>query len=171
MDNEKRKRRNIVLKNLLILLIKMLLIVGIAFVFLKLVFGFTITRDISMVPSIGEGELLLFYRLEKNYNTDDVVVVNHEGQEYILRIVAKPKEKVTINDKGELLVNDLPESHTVFYKTKVVDKIKYPYEVKEDEYFVVGDYRVEANDSRTFGSIKKSDIKGVVIGKLKIRDI
>ena len=167
----KKKNRNIVLKNLLILLIKMLLIIGIGFVFLKFVFGFTVARDISMAPSITEGELLLFYRLEKNYNTDDVVVIKKDNKEYILRIVAKPGEKVSITDKGAVLVNDVTESHVVFYKTKTNDKVKYPYTVKDDEYFVMGDYRIEDNDSRIFGSIKTSEIKGIVIGKLKIRDI
>ena len=175
MDKEikNRKNKNILLKNILILLIKTLLIVGIALVFLKLVFGFTVSRNIDMAPSISEGELLLFYRLEKGYNTDDVVVVNHENEEYILRIVAKPGETVTINDKDELLVNDLPESHTVFYKTIKNEKAKleYPVKLKDDEYFVVGDYRVNTNDSRLFGPIKNDEIKGLVIGKLKIRDI
>ena len=175
MDNEKQKRknRNIVLKNLLILLIKLLLIIGIVLVFLKLVFGFTVSRNIDMAPSISEGELLLFFRLEKNYNTDDVVVIEKDGNEYIFRIVGKPGETINITEDEKVLVGNVPESHTVFYKTAINkdSKIKYPYTLKNDEYFVMGDYRINSNDSRSFGPITKDNIKGIVIGKLKIRDI
>jgi len=36
-------------------------------------------------------------------------------------------------------------------------------ELKEDEYFVLGDNRLISKDSRSFGTVKKENIKGQVI--------
>ena len=43
------------------------------------------------------------------------------------------------------------------------DSIKYPYEVKADRVFVLGDNREESMDSRTFGAVAKSQIRGKVL--------
>ena len=49
--------------------------------------------------------------------------------------------------------------------------ITYPYEVPEGSIFVLGDYRTDANDSRTYGAIPASCIKGKVLTILRRRGI
>jgi signal peptidase I len=61
----------------------------------------------------------------------------------------------------------------VVYKT-YKDKnsnISFPYMVPENEYFVLGDFRMSSVDSRNFGSIKRDQIKGTVINLLRSRDL
>ena len=47
--------------------------------------------------------------------------------------------------------------------------IVFPYIVKKNEFFVLNDYRVDYSDSRTFGPLKKNEIKGKVIASIQIR--
>ncbi|WP_162624200.1 MULTISPECIES: S26 family signal peptidase [Blautia] len=41
--------------------------------------------------------------------------------------------------------------------------------VGEEEYFVLGDHRTNAKDSRIYGTVKKEEIKGLVITLLRRR--
>lgn len=45
----------------------------------------------------------------------------------------------------------------------------FPLTVGKDEYFVLGDYRTDAKDSRIYGTVKKEEIKGTVITLLRHR--
>ena len=47
--------------------------------------------------------------------------------------------------------------------------ISFPITVKEGEYFVLGDNRTNAKDSRIYGMVKQEEIKGVVITLLRRR--
>ena len=47
--------------------------------------------------------------------------------------------------------------------------ISFPLTVGEDEYFVLGDNRTNAHDSRIYGTVSKEEIKGTVITLLRHR--
>lgn len=171
--NKTRKKRSTLSTNLIVLAIKLLILIFVYLVFFRLVFAIMRMDSPNMNPSISEGELLILFRLEQKYDIGDTVLVEQNNKKYILRIVAIENQKVNISDEDTLLVDDAPEEHLIYYNTKKdsKSKLKYPYTVEPNKFFVLNDYRTNEEDSRTFGTITKDQIKGKVIGKIGVRDI
>ena len=171
-NNDKTKKNNVLKRKITILLIKVFVIVAIFVITFTFIYGIKRIKSVEMYPNIKAGDLILYYRLERIYNTGEVVLVEHDNKITIMRIVARSGEIVDIKD-GKILVNNIVEEKEAFYKTEKNKKaeISYPYTVEEGKYFVAYDYRLNKNDSRTFGTISTNDIKGRVIGKLQIRNI
>lgn len=147
-------------------LVMMAAILGIMFGY---VFGLTPMPNKDMMPKISNGDLLLYYRLEKNIRSDDVIVFHKNGKRYIGRIVARPNDEVEITETSTLKVNGstLIESD-IFYPTSLyISEIEYPLKLKDTEYFVLGDHRSEAEDSRVFGAVDITEIEGKVITVIK----
>jgi signal peptidase I len=78
-------------------------------------------------------------------------------------------EWVEIEDDGNVYVNDrlLDEKYVKNKSLGEVD-IEFPYQVKEDTYFVLGDQRKTSIDSRNseIGSIAKENIIGKILFKV-----
>lgn len=152
---------------LVILLIFLWLLFGVFF-------GITPMRGNDMFPRISAGDLLLYYRLEKNFNSGDVLVFRKQGKISTGRVVAHGGDSVEITGDGELKVNGSIVIETnVFYKTYPYDKkkVNYPLSLKKDEVFLLCDYREEGRDSRYFGAVSKKEIKGKVITILRRSDL
>lgn len=168
--SEKKKSKT-TLKKLRILLLKITFIVLFIYISFGYIFGLKRMNQSYMTPNIKEGDLVFYYRLEKEYKVGDVVVINKDNKEYVLRIVATSDQIIDMNSKDEFLVDGYVEPYNVYYKTKKYENINYPYTIPKDEYFVLADYRQSAKDSRVFGTITKDEIKGKVISKLQVRNI
>ena len=96
-----------------------------------------------MEPALKDGELVVFYRLDQAYQTDDIVIIHREENvEYVKRIVAEPGDVVELSEDGVLLVNGSPEDREVLGETLPVSGgVEFPYTVPEGSYFVLGDNR------------------------------
>ena len=133
------------------------------------VFGVTVMQNSDMMPRISVGDLMLYYRLEKEYHSPDIVIFDIDGEEYVGRVIAIPGESIEITDSHiiKLNGNSIIEDD-IFYTTyKYEDYVEYPLELDEDEYFIMCDSREGAKDSRYFGVVKESQIKGCVITVLR----
>lgn len=171
-DNDNLRKNNVKYKPLLFLFIKILLIIMFFYFVFGVIFGAMRMNNVNMGPSISGGELLIYYRLNKEYNIGDVVVIKRDGKTYVSRIVALSGMDVDITDDNEVLIDNYPEDYLPFYPTnKDSSSNTFPYKVEKDKYYVLNDYRLDVEDSRTFGSVSKSEIIGKVIAKLKIRDM
>lgn len=148
---------------------KLIMMVLLLWILFGVLFGITPMRNNDMSPRISAGDLLLYYRLDENYRTNDVVVFEKDGTEYTGRIVGKGGESVEITEDSQLKVNGSSVIETdIFYSTpRYEEGIEYPVELAEDEYFILCDYRNGAKDSRYFGSVSRSEIKGKVITILR----
>ena len=148
---------------------KLIMMVLLLWVLFGVLFGITPMRNNDMSPRISAGDLLLYYRLDENYRTNDVVVFEKDGTEYTGRIVGKGGESVEITEDAQLKVNGSSVIETdIFYSTpRCEEGIEYPVELAEDEYFILCDYRNGAKDSRYFGPVSRSEIKGNVITILR----
>ena len=168
----KTKRKVNVKKKFANTAIKIAVTAAMLYIVFGVFFGLKRMETIYMSPSIAEGDLLLYYRLDKNYKVGDIIYFNIDDKNHVLRIVAKEGQTVSINEEGKLLVDGYPETHEALYDTKEPENsnISYPYTVEEGKFFVVGDYRRVANDSRVFGAISEDEIKGKVMGRLQIRN-
>ena len=73
-----------------------------------------------------------------------------------------PGDKVKIRNNKIYINNKIIEDEYAYGETSDYDEIT----LGDDEYFVLGDNRLISKDSRYFGAIKKSDIKGKAIFRL-----
>lgn len=128
-------------------------------------FGITPMQNDDMAPRISAGDLLFYYRLADDLVTGDVLVFDKDGEQYVGRIVANPGDTVEVTDQATLVVNGSTVlENDIYYTTpKYDDGPAYPLTLAQDEYFILCDYREGARDSRWFGPVKQSEIKGKVI--------
>ena len=127
-----------------------------------------------MFPRISAGDLILYYRLERNYNSQDVILYEKDGTRRVGRVIAHGGDTVEITNDGELRINgSVVMENNVFYDTLPYTEgnVTYPLTLAEDEVFVLGDYREGARDSRYYGTISSDEIKGKVITILRRSDL
>jgi signal peptidase I len=77
-------------------------------------------------------------------------------------ILASPGDTVEV-DNGEVVVNGqvLREDYV---REEYRDHMSMaPYQVHEDEYFVLGDHRSSSNDSRAWGGVPRTHIYGKAV--------
>lgn len=148
---------------------KLIMMVLLLWILFGVLFGITPMQNNDMSPRISAGDLLLYYRLEDTFRTNDVVVFEKEGREYTGRIIGKGGESVEITEDSRVRVNGSVLVETdIFYSTPPYgDSVTYPVNLAEDEFFILCDYREGARDSRYFGAVKRSEIKGKVITILR----
>ena len=79
----------------------MLLVFALALTF---IFGAIRYNSNNMNPAIYEGDLLLFYRLNRNYSQKDVVVLRHHHVPQVQRIVAVAGDVVNITKEGLMVI-------------------------------------------------------------------
>lgn len=170
--NYKKNQKDPVTRALLKLAIKIVSIcLVIAFVF-TFIFGMYRVNDTSMVPNISPGDMILFYRLDKDFVVGETVVYSYNKENKIGRIVAMPGDVVNIDEKG-LVVNNSYQYEPKIYKETLpfTDGIKYPVKLKENEIFLLADNRDKSIDSRLFGPVEIKFIKGKIFTLLRRRGI
>lgn len=124
--------------------------------------------DNMMSPAFKEGDLAIYYRLQKNFQVSDTVVIKKDGELQIRRIIAKAGDEVDITEDGLKINGYLQQENEIYSETlPYVEGISFPITLGQDEYFVLGDNRTDAKDSRVYGGVKYEEIKGVVITLLR----
>lgn len=122
-------------------------------------------KNEDMMPRISSGDLLLYYRLQQSFVSGDVIVLQKDGKRYVGRVAAHGGDTVEITEDAQLSVNGSTViENDIYYSTpRYESEIAYPVTLAENEVFVLCDYREGAKDSRYFGPVSKSEIKGKVI--------
>ena len=169
MTKKKDKDRKALLdmlKNLIITLV----MVWLVFAFF---IGVKMAPNEDMEPRISAGDILVFYRLDKDPSLRDAMIFTKNGTTYVGRIVATPGDTVEISKEENLLVNGdtVMEMHIYGKTPRYEGFTEYPLKLGEDEYFVLADKREGGEDSRYFGPVKKSEFKGTIIGMFRRSDI
>jgi signal peptidase I len=169
-DPQKTKEQKETVKRFVIKLLVVLLVVWAIFTF---VFGIRQVSGETMYPRLRDGDLILYYRLEQDYQIGDVVTFQENGEKLQGRIVAQGGDVVELTDDGQLVVNGNPQNEEIFYVTNeaIFQGVNFPYTVEEDSYFVLSDFRTEGYDSRNFGAVSRKDLDGKVITILRRRGI
>lgn len=129
------------------------------------VFGLMPMKNQDMSPRISAGDLLLYYRLGKHPGIQDVIVFRKNDTRYVGRVVARGGDTVEVTKDSKLKVNgSIVVENEIFYNTPSYEEgITYPIRLEEDQYFVLGDYREGATDSRYLGAVDSKEIKGQVL--------
>ncbi|MBI2514811.1 signal peptidase I [Candidatus Wolfebacteria bacterium] len=121
----------------------------------------------AMLTVYNNGDSVLIYKLAEDFSRGDIIVFrspNNEKEFFIKRVIGLPGEEIKISG-GEVIIDGkiLRES---YLPAEAETPGYYNAKLEKDEYFVLGDNRLQSRDSRSFGSIKQSFIKGKVFYKL-----
>lgn len=125
----------------------------------------------GMYPAIRDGDLVLAYRLQKDYARGDVVLCRYGDIRFLGRIAGEETDVVMMDDSGSLLVNGTAQTGDILYPTYARENNIYPLRVQEGEVYVLGDYRTQTRDSRDYGPIPLDDIQGRVIAVVRRRGL
>lgn len=143
-----------------------------SFLCIKFVFRPVTVEGNSMYPTLVDQERG-FSNVFSTYVSDikrfEVVVVNIDDidERWVKRVIGLPGEKVEYKN-NQLYINDEFVEEDFFDEDYVNEKTNNgkiifsrdfgPYQLGEDEYFLVGDNRIVSYDSRSVGPFKKDDI-------------
>ena len=134
----------------------------VVFVLLRFVIGLSVIAGESMEPTLHDGDIVVYLRPVRTYQTGDIVSIKvPSGKYYVKRVAASGGSVVDIYDDS-LFVDgkETTDPHAEGVTGKEEGAVVYPYAVREDSYFVLGDNREASVDSRFFGEVNRRQIKG-----------
>lgn len=138
-------------KKIFVLIILFLIILFFLF------FNTKIVKNDSMSPVLRNNYIVFtlpFFPIEKGY----IYGFKHNNKIYVKRLIGCENDIIEIKS-GKIFINYL--QYNDFYVNKL-EKFG-PLILNKNEYFFLGDYILESLDSRSFGVIKKKDLKFRVI--------
>ena len=150
------------------LVLKAFAIVAILWLSFGVFVGLRRVSNVSMQGRINDGDFILFNRIHKKYNVGDVIIYSHDNNELMSEIIGEEDDIIALNEEGYLLVNDVVVSTTPVYDSTLdeINTFGDGFRVPADSYFVLNSNYEDLKDSRTFGAIRKTEIKGSVIALL-----
>ncbi|MCL2402680.1 MAG: signal peptidase I [Coriobacteriia bacterium] len=132
----------------------------------------------SMLPTIEANDHILIYRLGTHLGSapsqEDVVVFYDPTNIFpnlVKRVIATEGQVVDFTPEGKVLINGVaidepylvtPSSTFPLQpESNLHAAIEYPFVVPDGYIFVLGDNRERSSDSRAFGPVPISEVKGV----------
>lgn len=167
----KRRKALYIKKGYISLLIRIVLLAATGFVLFTQVFLITQAKGNDMFPAIKDGDLVITFRLQKEFVKDDIVIYQVGDVTHLGRIVALENDKVLLDDSGVFRLNGTQQRGEIVFQTFSKDGYDYPLQVPEGSLFLLGDHRMETKDSRDYGPIPKEQVKGKVITILRRRGL
>lgn len=154
------------------LLLKISIIILAVFLIFTFLYGIVRINDVSMKPAIKDGDLVMYYRLDKRFISGDVAVFEDDGKATTGRVVAVAGDTVDITKNG-LKINGAEQiSQDIYFDTtQFKNGVDFPITVGEGQVFLLGDNRPQASDSRIYGCINIKDVRGKVIAVIRSRGI
>ena len=153
------------------LIMKIVLIIAAFAAMFTFIFGLARIEDEGMIPSVRDGDVLLYYRLDKNFQNQELAVIKYEGADTCGRVMARAGDVVDIDNQGLVINgNHQQEPDIYFDTTQVVDGVTFPLTVPENAVFLLGDNRSNAVDSRIYGCVELNDVEGKVMIVMRRRN-
>lgn len=155
-------------KEVFLLTGKILILLVFVWVMFTFFFGIVRVNDAGMSPALKEGDLAVYYRLDREYRSGDVVVVNNVPR----RVIACAGDSVDIAADGLRINGYVQQEENITEETLPYEEgISFPVQIGEDEVFVLGDNRPYAEDSRNYGPVSGSAVMGQVFAVIRRRNI
>jgi len=129
---------------------------------------FSIVDGVSMYPTFLPNDVVQARTLHTELQRGDVVIVtDSQGDEMIKRIIGLPGETVSLY-RGSVFINRqrliepyLPK-FTYTFKRDQSNERTVAWQLKGDQYFVLGDNRLHSADSRHYGPLARNQIHRIV---------
>lgn len=135
-----------------------------------------IVKGESMEPTFQNGNYLIVDELSYRFRQPqrgEVVVFKYPfnpSQRYIKRIIGLPGETVEIKDQKVIIFDSTGKELSLKEETYLpLDDLtlgEFRLNLKENEYFVLGDNRLHSSDSRAWGILPRDKIIGKVLFRL-----
>jgi len=152
--------------------IKIVLIVLVFGLLFTLVYGFHRQTEPGMTPMVKSGDLVLFYRLDRDYAIGDLLLLDFQGERQVRRVVAGPGDAVDIADGGLIINGAIQQEPEIYQQTwRYEHGVSFPLVVGDGQVFVLGDARDGATDSRIYGPVHTGDTLGTVITVIRRRNL
>ena len=136
------------------------------------VYGFHRNTDPDMAPMVKTGDLVLFYRLDRDYAIGDLLVLDFQGERQVRRVVAGAGDTVDITDDGLIVNGAIQQEPEIYQETwRYENGAVFPLTVGADQVFVLGDARENATDSRVYGPVDTRDTLGTIITVIRRRNL
>ncbi len=119
----------------------------------------------SMTPTLNEGDYVVSLKTKK-FATGDIIAFYYNNKVLIKRVIANPGDWVNMDESGNVYVNNvLPEEPYLTEKAYGETNITLPYQVPDNKYFVMGDYRQTSVDSRNtaVGCVAQDQVVGKIL--------
>ncbi|MHB1480783.1 MAG: signal peptidase I [Bellilinea sp.] len=119
-------------------------------------------ENISMQPTLYEGELLVVNKLAYRFgepHRGDIIVFHHNSQppeDYIKRVIGLPGDTINIQN-GQVSIND-----RVIEEPYISAEAAYQgsWQVPDGMLFVLGDNRNRSSDSHVWGFVPQQEVVG-----------
>lgn len=122
----------------------------------------------SMTPTLQDGDIVFSVKSSK-LEQGDVVAFYYNNKILIKRVIAGPGEFVTMDEEGNVYVNSvLLDEPYLTERSYGQTNIELPYQVPDEQYFVMGDHRSTSVDSRNtaVGCITEDQIVGKIVFRI-----
>lgn len=119
----------------------------------------------SMTPTMEEGNIVVALK-GSDFERGDIVAFYYNNKILIKRVIAGPGEWVTVDEDGNVYVNNVKLNEPYLTEKSLGDSnITYPYQVPADRWFVMGDHRSTSVDSRNtaVGCVADETIVGRIV--------
>lgn len=128
------------------------------------VIGLTVVRGDSMQPTLRPGSIRLVNKIDRSFDTYDIVVFRSADDYLVKRVVGCPGDTVLIRD-GAVYVNGAQFADVVQGPIETDSIGITPITLQDDEYFVLGDNRSCSLDSRSpdVGIVHVDQIVGKIV--------
>lgn len=118
----------------------------------------------SMEPLVSNGHIVVCNKLA-TAERGDVIAMYYNKKLLLKRVIAVPGDVVELDENGFVTLNGEPLSEPYIDKYSFGEcDVEFPYTVKENRCFVMGDNREVSIDSRSsvFGCVSDENVLGVV---------
>ena len=119
-------------------------------------------RGESMTPTLHDGDLVVASR-HSSFESGDIIAFYYNNKVLLKRVIGQPGDWIDMREDGTIVVNKKPLRENYVKGSKIgKTDIKFPYQVPEHRYFVLGDHRSISVDSRTkaIGTVSQDQIVG-----------
>lgn len=172
MSDKTGGSRPSLLQDILFLLLKTGIICLILIVLFTFIYGIFRCEENGMFPSVKDGDLIVYYRLDKEYKVSDVAIVEYKGELSPRRVAATQGDTVDITEEGLTINGALQQESEIYEETLLYeDGIDFPVTLQEGEVFLLGDAREHAEDSRLYGPVRAEETYGKAMLVIRRRGI
>jgi len=172
VQQDKGRPTTTLTQDVLYLLLKIAVICVVVVLLFTFMFGILRVNDIAMSPTLQDGDVVMWYRLDKEYVASDAIVVSYAGEQQVRRVVAVAGDTVDITEDGLLINDSLVQEQKIFGETlRYEDGISFPITIENGQVFVLGDGREYSMDSRLYGAVEIKDTLGKVMTIIRRRNI
>lgn len=122
----------------------------------------------SMEPGLKEGNIVVLIKTDK-LKTGDLCAFYYSNKILIKRVIGTPGDYIDIQSDGTVLVNGEPlDEPYVSEKALGECDTEFPFQVPENQYFVMGDRRETSIDSRSsvIGCVPTDQMVGKIFCKI-----